>query len=177
MTERKPYGPPYPTRIEPDLGVPVLTHLGFLAKEADHNGTTIEEEAESEAEFFKQVEDEFLDEWRDPSRLLAWTRDYARNFNRDQVGYLARNPQYREGKEDFIPVPRRILEVVEVEGGCTMRGHKVRVKALALREHGRRDYLYVTDWFEHGASYYDPPDGESEMWWESDLGGWPEKAR
>lgn len=165
---RRRYGPPYQTRIEPDLGVPVLTTAGYLAKEADRNGTSIEEEAADYEAILQEMEAEVLGEWHNPAHVLAVAREWLTDLNRGDLEYHERTGRARgENPPVLVPLPRRIVEILEVSGGASFRGHNVRVRALAIREHGQRDVLHLTDSYDRGGSYYDPPDGESEVWWES----------
>lgn len=153
MTTGKRYGPPYPKKVDPVTGVEVLSMTGFFMHEADHHGTTVEEEMDDFARMAEEENASFLAEWSDPKRLLGFARDWLRELNEDERVKTA--------------LPRRITEVLDVTGHSWFGGHKVHVKAAAIREHGRRDILHVMDVYYAGTRL-DPPDGESEVWWESE---------
>lgn len=171
---RKPYGPPYETRVEPDLGVPVLTHTGYLAREADRRGTTVEDEMEDEAGAFAEINEEFLSGFRDPANVWATVQEFVDIFNREERAHFEQwRAKYGSdppatGKPLYMARPRRILGILSVEGGLSWTGHKVEVRALAIREHGRRDVLCLMDSYSRGRSYYEQPESDQDVWWESE---------
>lgn len=140
-------------RMDPMLGVPVMTNAEFWAAEGEREGKS---GAEVERDFWTEWEQEKERERRalhDPTFALELLKAGARYCGK-----------YTQGG---VPAPRKVLAVIDVEYSESMRSSRTKVVALCERGHGSETVIDIATYeaWHDGGSYWDPPEGDTVVTW------------
>ena len=158
-------------RVDPETGVPVLTTAGFLARVAEHDGTTparVMVDLATSIENERHAEETRL---RDPAQALGLLRDAIERENRWRADEHAlcqeRGLPIEPGEFDPIPVPTEVIEVQAVEHTLTLSAGSTRLHATARRADGSFGQIAYWHAWTTG-TYLDQPEDEEQVDWFSD---------
>ena len=143
-------------RKDPITGVMVMTNAEFWAHEAKHEGKG-RESWELQEEFYHDMEKARLEEedkLRTPAHALMIL----------QGAVEAENKYRKENKERLLAMPVKVLEVKSAAYSDGFRETSTKITATAISKGKRKGTIEFSTWSTRG-SFYEPPDGETEITW------------
>lgn len=144
---------------DPITGCTVMTTGEFFQSEAEREG-----KGRSGGELMSEMFNEIADSYEEEEK--RWKENLP-----DTLAFLQKEiDEYNDfdPDPDFPPVakPISIEEVLDVQVGGSFRTTTLLIKARCKKEDGSEGTIVYNSWHSSG-SYYEPPDGDISIKWES----------